>query len=100
MTLCYNTLPPHTKQAANKMGEMCHSDYNQWLRYRAWTWHNKYRNNDIILWQADVAAGYERFYWKSYQVDIKIWLEVIKAFELLTTKIMLELAPFVLGSKE
>jgi len=95
MTLSYNELPPHTKDAATKMGELYDNDYNKWKKYRDKLGYD-YAAAAPAATAITVAAGH----WRSYQVEIKLWLEAIKAFELLTTDIMLELAPFLLGAQQ
>jgi len=89
MTLCYNKLPPHTKMAADKMSEMYDNDYKQWMKYR-----------DKLGYNYPVHATLAAAYWRSHQIEIKKWLEAIKAFELWNDNVATELMSYCLGAKD
>jgi len=83
MTLCFNDLPPHTKEAAIKMGKMFYNDQEQWLKHI-----DKSGHRDL----STLAT--------TRRIPVKTWIDVIKAFELWNDDIAKELMSLCLGAKE
>jgi len=93
MTLCFNELPPKTKEAVVILSNVCDGRWN--VATLGMTY--KQIVASIIAYNGDESRNIDL---SNDQIEVKDWFVVIKAFGLWSDDIRDELIPFCLGGKE
>jgi len=100
MKLCFNELPPKTKEAMRNIGKMFDERYEEWEPYYFLMEEPNIiaRTTSATATITVLAAGGSRGV-KDDVVDISVWLKALRIFNVLTYEIKYELMPYILGAQ-